>query len=174
MKEQNFTTNTETQESFEETNSFRIEIEEYIEKKAHELNIRKEDLIEILDLDLESLNNKELDQKDIDFIKFDIEEDINELKELKEIGFSIIKLYIILKREGIVKTTQEFEKMCANENVRDVLRYAKEKNLKYAVNLYQIKTTQEFEKMCANENVRYILKCAKEENLKHVVNLYQI
>ncbi|MEA3295623.1 MAG: hypothetical protein U9Q27_00560 [Patescibacteria group bacterium] len=54
-------------------------------------------------------------------------------EELEKIEPEMQKSYCVLKKYEIVKTTQEFEEMYEKESVRDVMRYAKEENLEYAI-----------------------------------------
>ncbi len=46
------------------------------------------------------------------------------------------------------KRPKDFEKLCANKNIIEVMRYTKPEILKYVINLYQVQTLEEFERVC--------------------------
>ncbi|MDP5038819.1 MAG: hypothetical protein NWP80_00035, partial [Candidatus Gracilibacteria bacterium] len=48
------------------------------------------------------------------------------------------------------QSIEEFKNFCNNENVKEFLESSKEKNLEYAIKLYDIKTPAEFESLCNN------------------------
>ncbi|MBS8121949.1 hypothetical protein [Candidatus Vampirococcus lugosii] len=64
---------------------------------------------------------------------------------------------------------EEFEKMCNNQNIKNVLINSKEKNLESVVGLCS--GFNDFNKLCNNEYIVDILISSKEKNLESVVGL---
>ena len=177
----------------EEIAGLREEIENETRDKAKKIAISEEKLIYLTGLDLESLdakNLKDLNRSELEFIRGDINKTITEFQNMyRQDAYENGNVSFMLKtklenlRYAVdlyqVKTPQEFQDMCENRSVANMLVYTEPENLRYAVDLYRIKTPQEFQDMCEqdiceNENVRFVLETAEPENLRYAIDLYQV
>ena len=74
----------------------------------------------------------------------------------------------------LCKTPEEFERMCGNNDVRDVLKDSKETNIGLIIHLYKIQTSEEFERMCGkiheNMGIRNFLNYS-EKNFECLIRL---
>ena len=71
----------------------------------------------------------------------------------------------------LCKTPEEFERMCGNNDVRDVLKDSKETNIGLIIHLYKIQTSEEFERMCGSKNLGMFLICSQKNNPDYMIQL---
>ncbi len=103
--------------------------------------------------------------------KKNLEKDIKKIKKFNE---SFVPNYLLLRKNEIIFSPEEFEELCEKNGVRRMLETAKEKNLEQILNACNIKTKKEFEKLCEKDMVRQMLEGAKEKNLEQVLNACNI
>ncbi|RLI91705.1 MAG: hypothetical protein DRO95_03810, partial [Candidatus Altiarchaeales archaeon] len=89
-------------------------------------------------------------------------------EEFEGIEKELRNSYRILREMGIVSSSDEFNELCENKEVREILEDAKEGNLKLVLERLNIKSIDDFGRLCREEGIREVLWYAREENLRNV------